>query len=887
MRALIFIPSLLLATLGVGFAAPEPLPFGNVANIALKDDIPGDGKGGWTDQGAENSLTGFPTGAVEFEGVRFLVPAGNEPAAIAFSNAHRSGMPSEVVVPASGIHGGMLYILSACAWEFLPGQEVAEITICHTDGTTQTDSFIYQKHTGSWWMPGSCEAATVAWRGRNGLGVPIGVYLTSISIHDPSRPIASIRIRAESNRGMLILLGLSISEDSSTRVQPEPLWRPEPLSTEAWHPLPPLSDTGAEPAWANNTAGFHRDRWLVAEISTPLKEVSQTDAAKIARTLRLLGYTGARLPSLETLLPPVGGPATRGVEPLARESLTHFLNALQKEGLTFQFPLGGGRSYGMDDGVAAYRHINPSLANQIIVDTKASDLMLDTAKSAEEIKPFAVALLSATMFLGDPKYLFTTPHRNRLINAWNTWLSERYGSDASLIAAWQVPGQEIPLSPGETLSRSQIDLLNIYDFTPYQERFRIRFAEQLEFLEELQSSWIARVLPEVRSVFPDALIFNTGWLLAPRVGDFQTRSAAALDGIEERLPDSHLATGPDRSPYFWNESPFRLTNHWYYRSAFNRLAGKPFVALDNAATWPGDYEFARVLLTMTVGGIQGWDGVVHRSFRRNFPEPTALGQPSGGICSNPAFLAVLPLGRNLFLRGDLTPAPVVWSRVLDSPKTQRETGYNPLPVTLQPALLAGSIQATIAGPPYKEAGLLEPLETGAVSRVESSTGQLRCDFETDRLAVATPHTLALAGSGPDSVSLAEATLESRSGYGVSYATTLDSQPLSSTKAILLGAVGRTRNSGQQVDVSTAMVGLLDRAWRLDKPGHAPVLMEPCSATLTLTGVSSGTWTIQPLNLFGQPVGPPLSPVKSEEGSLIVNFDNSHSPLYLLRHEESR
>lgn len=887
MKAIFAISLCVLAAIGPAAAATQAIPLGNAANLALVDDIAGDGAGGWTDQGAENSLTGFPSGAVEFGGVSFDLPDGKAPAAIAFRNAHREGMPSEATIPANGATGGMLYLLSACAWEFAGGQEVAEVTIRHTDGTAQTEPLLFERNTGAWWTPNTFAQAVVPWRGRNGLGLPIGVYLTWIPVQAPSLPIESVSVRSANNRGMFILLGMSLSDDTSPRVTPAPLWSAEPLDTAGWHPLPPLADTGTDPVWAEGSAGFRRERWLAAEISMPLREMNDDAAAKIARTLRLLGYTAARLPSLETLLPPVGGSTTLGIDPAARESVGHLLGALRSAGLEVMLTLGGGRAYGIDDGVAAYRQIKPVLANQILVDARASELMMDTAKPSGDLAPFAVSLVSTTMLLGDYSGLFTAPHRTRLINAWNAWLAKRHATDAELATAWQVPGQQPPLAPGETLARSKIELFNIHDFTAYQERFRLRFAEQLQFLEDFQAAWIAGALPEVRRVFPGAAVFYPGWMLADRVADFQTRPSSALDGVEERFPDSQLATGADGSLYFWNQSPFRLAARWNYRPAFNRLAGKPFVAVDHATSWPGDYEFARLFLTMALGGLQGWDGIIHRDFAQNIPDRLEHAPGNDTILGNPAFLAVLPLGRSLFLRGDLARAPLVWSRALESPATQRESGFRAIPVALQPLLLAGSVEATLDGKSSKDEKLASALENGTTSRVESLTGQVRCDFGADRLAVATPPTLALAGTGPDTVSAENASLETRAGYGIFYATALDGRALASSKAILLGAVGRTRNTGQQVDASTDMVGLHERAWRLDKPGQAPVLMEPCGATLTLPAPDGGSWTLQPLNLFGQSVGEPLVPVKAKDGSLRVDFDNARSPLYLLRHEEAR
>ena len=66
------------------WALASPIPLGDAANVPLVDDIAGDGIGGWTDQGAENSLSGFPSGKVTFEGLPFVIPPGESNAAVAF-----------------------------------------------------------------------------------------------------------------------------------------------------------------------------------------------------------------------------------------------------------------------------------------------------------------------------------------------------------------------------------------------------------------------------------------------------------------------------------------------------------------------------------------------------------------------------------------------------------------------------------------------------------------------------------------------------------------------------------------------------------------------------------------------------------------------------------
>lgn len=869
-----------ICLLSVGIASAGPLPLGGAANVPLVDTIAGDRAGGWTDQGAENSLDGFPTGEVVFEGVRFVIPPEGGNAAVAFQSAHRPDMPAKVSIPAGNATGDFLHMLTACAFEFARGEDVASVTIRYADGSVQEEHLAYERQTGAWWTPSTPDEGVVAWRGKNALDVPVGVYLSWIKL--TGAPVESVEVRGANMKGMFLLLGLSISDVTGIKIPPR--WIPEPLDTKDWTPTDPLSDNGHEPVWTGGPVA--PGRRLVADLALPLREFSAEDSAKLARTLRLLGYNTVRLPSLETFLPPAGVAVTTGADPKALDALRTLLAALNKENLAVSLTLGGGREYGIDDGVAAYRHINRMLANQYFVDRDATRLLLDTIRSAGDARPVSVSLLTNPVLHGDYESLFTPPHRNMLQNAWRAWLTKRHPTTEALAEAWQIPGNPPPLNLGESLVRPGIALLNVHNFSAFQSRFRARFADQMAFLEDLQTGWFAGIVPEVRKAFPSAAIFSPGWMVTDRLGDAQTRASAALDGIEERVGDNFVGTGTEGAPYFFNRSPFLAPERWSYRTAFNRIAGKPFLADDSASAWPGDYEFSRLLLTMAFGGLQGWEGILHRRVSTIAPAlPMQPPSQADNAFQNPAFLAILPLGRHLFLRGDLERSPTVFSRILESPASFRAHGaeqFAKFPPALQNLLFIGGVEAATDGTPPDTT---QAATLAAAPVLKSTTGQLECDPANDLLKISSPASVAIAGKSGGSLTAGSTTLESLATYGVVYATALDSAPLASSRSILVGAVARTRNSGQSVDISNGSLGLHEHLWRISEPGTAPILMEPARGVLTLLNVPDGRWSLQPLNLLGQPTDAQPVSISPKDGTLRVEFDNKTSPLFLLRHDD--
>ena len=59
--------------------AGTPLDLRAALNFGFADEVAGDGKGGWSDQGAENDLRQLPTGRLTCDNVSFEVvnPAAN------------------------------------------------------------------------------------------------------------------------------------------------------------------------------------------------------------------------------------------------------------------------------------------------------------------------------------------------------------------------------------------------------------------------------------------------------------------------------------------------------------------------------------------------------------------------------------------------------------------------------------------------------------------------------------------------------------------------------------------------------------------------------------------------------------------------------------------
>lgn len=866
--------------------ADTPLSLKGVATVGLDDAVAADGVGGWTDEGPENSLQGFPTGPQTFLGVPFDIPR-DGPAVLALPGKAWPKASPTVTVPANGSMGKTLFVLSAHAWDD-PPSELATVTVAYEDGKEERFSFVQDAQTGPWWYPLSRNQSRVAWRGENRSGVPVGVYLAGLELTRPGTPVRSVVLEGSPVRGQLLILGLTLSNQPAMLAFAPPAWAEEPSDTAGWfEPARADAESGTAPVWDAAADGAQTGRVLMMEFGQSLSAPEQKQAEQAVRALKDLGYTGVRTAPIDPL---IAKPASDTL----RTGLRNLLVECEKQGLAVSVTLAGGRVYQADEGVAAFRELNIGYPEYYFVDEAATALLeRDLGDFWQSVGTSARMGPSAILFegglFGYHQDFLTRPHHRMLQNRWCAWLKQRYGSGEELKEIWQMPGEASPLYPDESLERGRVEFLSTSNLLAASPRFRRRIADQLRFLEQFQSDWFLARRAAAEKILPPAKWSATAWTSPAWLRDLQTRTAASLDVIEERaeLVETGTMSDPERALYL-DVSPISEASLATFRTPFQRVEGKPFIVWDAIGAWPGDRNFVRVLRTLAVGAIQGWDGVLHRQLDR-FPEdgaPMSDVPLPGRALQNPSVLAVLPLGRNLFLRGDLGEAPLVLSRRLvsaDDIATATQVipaGGNGLPGWLA---FGGKVVARL------DSGDLAPSQDAPPDgKVSTPDRSLEIDMPADHMRISTARSIALAGSlSKGEFDDASVSVRVVDGYGVIYVTALDGQPIPTSRKLLLGLVGRSRNTGQTADRSTEPRGVHPTVWSIRSPGVGPVIMEPIRASLTIKNGLAGSWTLLGVDSRGLPLPAKprmLKPVSSGNLTLDIDTAEARTPLFLLTHE---
>ncbi|MBT3381872.1 MAG: hypothetical protein HN742_04340 [Lentisphaerae bacterium] len=168
----------------IGFKAVD---LSKVANRSFADETPGDGEGGWTDEG-ENDMRFLPTGEWLINGVPFRImdaEENNGASCLVLSGGVQgdSPFPERVNVPVNG-RLSTLHFLHTVTWGSRSGPGFSYV-LHFADGVTEEVVVEMQKNVADWWWQGNVPAAKVAWEGPNKIRENVRLYHVSYDVQHP------------------------------------------------------------------------------------------------------------------------------------------------------------------------------------------------------------------------------------------------------------------------------------------------------------------------------------------------------------------------------------------------------------------------------------------------------------------------------------------------------------------------------------------------------------------------------------------------------------------------------------------------------------------------------------------------------------------------------
>jgi hypothetical protein len=185
------------------------------ANRGFHDEVAGDGKGGWTDQG-ENSLHGEEWGRQVYRGVPFEIIRsdmnGGKGVIVLSSSSMKGDTPSGVSgIPLEESHAShvrRLFFLHATGWTE-EGTEAMRYVLHRTDGSSTEIPIRCGKEIGDWWISEKqsdlSETTRIAWKNMENRGF----WVTEWVNPEPEKPISSIEVRSSGNKPVPLVIAIT------------------------------------------------------------------------------------------------------------------------------------------------------------------------------------------------------------------------------------------------------------------------------------------------------------------------------------------------------------------------------------------------------------------------------------------------------------------------------------------------------------------------------------------------------------------------------------------------------------------------------------------------------------------------------------------------------
>ena len=144
-----------------------PVDLRGAVNAGFADEIAGDGKGGWTDQGPQQDLHTIRPGWIRSGAVAFEIidPAQNDGKGtiVLFGSARLPGRDT-VEIPLPENEMNTVNLLHASAWTPAAGELQGEIVARYPDGSQASVPVVARQDCGNWWGPFRDRNAEVIWQ---------------------------------------------------------------------------------------------------------------------------------------------------------------------------------------------------------------------------------------------------------------------------------------------------------------------------------------------------------------------------------------------------------------------------------------------------------------------------------------------------------------------------------------------------------------------------------------------------------------------------------------------------------------------------------------------------------------------------------------------------
>ncbi len=356
-------------------AADVPLSLAKVANMGFTDEKEGDGEGGWSDQGPENDMAGFPVKRSNFGGVSFRIadPAENRgKSVVSFNLPNNKARLDRVFLSCpEPVEARWLYLLHTSCFNQSPGR-IGRIKVTLDGGQEKEFDVLTGRDVADWWNAGKIANGSVVYRKQNP-SASVGIYLSRFPLGDVPVKVKSVELSSDAIP-VWIVAGATLSLRNAPEIANERLviradgvWKSIDMTKMSVIPGSAL-DLGSlhEPGpagkygravigkdgnfafekrpdkpvrfFAFNAFANHLMTWKESMLLADTPEKTRANLKEFAAKVRRQGYNMVRFQGVDLLLMS-GSPGYAKFGPSSLDHFQYLLFCLKEEGIYFGIDL--------------------------------------------------------------------------------------------------------------------------------------------------------------------------------------------------------------------------------------------------------------------------------------------------------------------------------------------------------------------------------------------------------------------------------------------------------------------------------------------------------------------------------------------------------------------
>ncbi len=502
-----------------------PIDIKNLANMGFADEVAGDGKGGWTDQGSVNDMRYFDSfGKVKFHGVDFDIidPAKNNgKAVITLRGQNLETLPNEVEIPVNQ-KGAGVYFLHSSAYVT---DNIATYSFVYEDGSRYDVPIRNKEEIFNFWGTGYSERCKQAWNGKNDSTTSVSIYLYTMENPYPDKTISKLVCKTTGKDAFCMIVAATLTDKGPYMMEEKDRGN---VDTSHWYPYElPTSDTiigtaldcsflmdapSGKHGWLQikGDALYFEDGTKANFWGTDIGEAALVGHERIDKLINRIAASGFNLVRIHNYMAPhlsfrniyASGPSQKVLNSQRVDSLCYAVSKFKEKGMYVYLDMNTARSSNEDDNIRGAKDKSTSQISLKPIYYFDEELQKIDENYIRELlgtyNPYTGCTLAqdSTIAFIDFKNETTLYSCTReyakyydddLKKLYSTWLKEKYGSDESLREAWRYLGKE-GLLDGESIENNSVEI----GYQGEREKYvKPRQTDNLHFIADVMSEYYA------------------------------------------------------------------------------------------------------------------------------------------------------------------------------------------------------------------------------------------------------------------------------------------------------------------------------------------------------------------------------------------------------------